>query len=90
MEIEYDPTKEKRNLRKHRIGFEEAASCFQDDQALAMEDPFSENELRWALIGLSRRFRLLTVVYTLRNGRIRIISARKATKSEMEDYAQRV
>jgi uncharacterized DUF497 family protein len=59
-----------------------------DPRALAQEDPASEGEPRWVLLGMSSRARLLTVVYTLRNDdRIRLISARKATRKEAEDYA---
>ena len=55
---------------------------------LAMEDPEAEGETRWVLVGMSGQARLLTIAYTLRNDRIRLISARKATKLEARDYAQ--
>ena len=88
MEIEFDPRKAASNHRKHGIRFTEAATCFCDPLALCMEDPASESEHRWALIGLSKKQRYLTVVYTVRSGSIRIISARNATKREIEDYAK--
>ena len=57
-------------------------------QALAQEDAHSEGEARWILIGMSASARLLTVVYTLRDEkRIRLISARKATRKEGVYYA---
>jgi uncharacterized DUF497 family protein len=56
--------------------------------ALAQEDESSEGEARWVLIGMSANARLLTVVYTLRDeNRIRLISARKATRKEASCYA---
>jgi uncharacterized DUF497 family protein len=59
-----------------------------DPQALAREDIDSKDEARWLLIGMSTSARLLTVVYTLRDDdRIRVISARKATRKEAEYYA---
>ena len=58
-----------------------------DENALAMEDIDSEEENRWLLVGMSNHARLLTVVYTLREESIRIISARKATRKEVNDYA---
>ena len=68
--------------------FEEAATSLLDPQALAQEDADSEGEARWLLIGMSASARLLTVVYTLRDeDRIRVISARKATRTEAEYYA---
>lgn len=61
--------------------FEEAATSLLDPQAQAQEDADSKGEARWVLIGMSASARLLTVVYTLRNEtRIRLISARKATR----------
>ena len=90
MDVEFDPQKAVANFRKHRVGFEEAATCFFDQLALSMEDPFSQDENRWILIGMSVKARYLTVVYTIRNKQLRIISARKATKREVKNYAQRV
>ena len=88
MEIEFDPQKAASNYRKHHVDFEEATTCFFDPLALSTEDPFSLDENRWVLIGISIRARHLTVVYTLRNNRIRMISARKSTRREIEHHAQ--
>lgn len=87
MEIEFDPRKAAANQRKHRVSFEEAASCLLDPQALVMEDRHAEGEPRWVLVGMSGNARLLTVVYTLREDNPRLISARKATAREAKSYA---
>jgi uncharacterized DUF497 family protein len=88
MEVEWNPAKATSNLRKHGVSFEEACTALLDPRALAMEDADASDESRWVLIGLSSRPRLLTVVYTLRSeDRIRLISARKATRSEAAFYA---
>ena len=87
MEIEFDPTKAAKNLTKHGISFEEAASVLLDPMALGFEDPDSQGESRWIVLGMSSQARLLTVVYTLRGERIRLISARKATRKEVKQYA---
>jgi uncharacterized DUF497 family protein len=87
--IEWDAAKAAANFRKHRIGFEEASTALLDPLALAQEDVSSDDEHRWVLIGLSARVRLLTLVYTLRRAdRIRLISARRATRKEAEFYAK--
>lgn len=88
MEIEFDPVKAKKNLSKHGISFDEAASALLDPMALGFEDSDAEGESRWVLLGMSSQARLLTVVYTLRDcDRIRLISARKATRNEAKQYA---
>ena len=88
MEIEWDSDKADSNLEKHGVRFEEAATALLDPMALAQEDAASEGEPRWVLIGVSSQLRLLTVVYTLRSqDRIRLISARKATRKEAKHYA---
>lgn len=87
-EIEWDAAKATANFKKHGIGFEEAATSLLDPLALAQEDDASTGESRWVLIGMSTRARLLTVVYTLRAAeRVRLISARKATRKEASFYA---
>jgi len=85
-EIEFDPDKANANLRKHGVSFAEAASCFLDPNALAMED-MSEGEARWLLVGRSEVGRTLTIAYTLRGEIPRIISARKASARERTSYA---
>ncbi len=88
MQVEWDSEKALSNLEKHRVTFEEALTCLLDPGALVFEDVSAEGESRWVLVGLSHRANLLTVVYTLRTqDRIRLISARKATRKEGKNYA---
>lgn len=88
MEIEFDAGKAAANLKKHRVSFQEAATCLLDPIALVMEDREAEGEQRFVLVGMSTETRLLIVCYTLRGEALRIISARKATKKEGRQYAQ--
>lgn len=88
MDIEWDAGKAAANFKKHGVRFEEAATSLLDPLALAQEDDSSEGEARWVLVGMSANARLLTVIYTLRDEtRIRLISARKATRKEAAHYA---
>lgn len=88
MDFEWDTNKAESNYKKHGISFDEAKTALLDPNALAQEDPDSENENRWILIGMTQQAKLLTVVYTLRQNSIRLISARKATKKEINYYAR--
>lgn len=88
MEIEWDAAKAVANFKKHAVSFEEGATALLDPLALAQEDDSSAGEARWVLIGMSTAARLLTVVYTLRaEDKIRLISARRATRKEAAFYA---
>jgi len=88
MDIEWDSKKAASNLKKHGVSFEEAATSLLDPMAKALEDPDAESEPRWVLLGMSAQQRLLSVCYTLRrDDRIRLISARLATRKEGKDYA---
>lgn len=88
MDIEWARDKAEANLKKHGVSFEEAATALLDPMALAHEDSAARGERRWILLGMSDSLRLLTVVYTVRGeDRIRLISARKATRKETETYA---
>jgi uncharacterized DUF497 family protein len=88
MEIEYDPQKAKSNLIKHGVSFKEAETALYDPMALVQEDIHAISENRWVLIGLSNQANLLTIIYTLRNEEtIRLISARKSTRKEVNYYA---
>lgn len=86
--FEWDPAKARANLKKHGVSFEEAKSVFWDEQARLIEDPdHSEAEDRFILLGLSASLRLLVVVHVFRKeSTIRVISARKATRTEARDY----
>lgn len=87
MKIEYDRVKAVANSKKHGVSFEEAEAVLFDPLAMCMEDPDAKSERRWVVIGMSEQLRLLTVVYTVRQDRIRIISARKSTRREAKYYA---
>lgn len=85
--FEWDQDKADANLKKHRVRFEEAESVFYDSLSMTIPDPdHSIDEHRFIDIGTSENNRLLVVVYTERKDRIRIISARRATKSERKKY----
>ena len=89
MEFEWDTQKAKSNLSKHDISFEEAKTVFEDPLYVDFYDPDrSEDEHRYILIGESSRNRLLLVAYTERGKKIRIISARQATKREIKAYQE--
>ena len=87
--FEWDESKNKANLQKHGISFEEAESVFYDQYALLIADPdHSETEDRFLLMGLSAKLRLLLVCHCFEvdDGLIRVISCRKASKQEMSLY----
>lgn len=90
MLFEWDPSKAHHNLIKHGISFEEASTAFADDFSITIPDPqHSKVEDRYILLGYSKNNKLIVVVHTDREDRIRIISARKATKKERNDYEKR-
>lgn len=87
--FEWDEQKNAINKIKHGISFEEACSVFQDSRALVIPDPdHSDDEERFVILGLSERLNILVVCHCYRNEEqtIRIISARKATKTERRYY----
>ena len=86
MEIEYDPTKAKANLRKHGVSFAHAEQALRDPNGFTMEDPDSEGERRYVTLGLDALGRSLIVVHTPRGDRTRIIQARKASRGEAKRY----
>ncbi|RMF28024.1 MAG: BrnT family toxin [Chloroflexi bacterium] len=91
MEFEWDPHKADRNLRKHKVSFEEAATVFGDPLSMTVPDPdHSWEEDRYLTVGMSDYGRLLIVAHTEEAGgeRIRIISARPLTRREREAYEQ--
>jgi uncharacterized DUF497 family protein len=86
MEYEWDPGKSATNLHKHRISFADAVAVFSDELALMLADDFTDEE-RFIILGTDAFGRLLVVVYSWRGeNRIRIISARKATRHERKQY----
>jgi len=87
--FEWDPDKAKKNLKIHGISFDEASTAFKDTLSLVIFDPIhSDKEDRLVLVGNSCNNRLLVIVHTERRNRVRIISARKATKKERKQYEE--
>ena len=89
MEIIWDPHKEKINISKHKVSFEEAKSVFFDPNAKVIHDPdHSIEEERFIILGLSKKLNLLVVCHCYKENEdiIRIITARKATKQETDQY----
>lgn len=87
--FEWDEHKNQINIKKHKVSFEEAKSVFYDDNALVIDDPeHSETEERFIILGSSSKANLLVVCHCYRQSDtvIRIISARKATKTESKQY----
>ena len=90
--VEWDEKKHSLNKRKHGVSFTEGQTVFADENGLLIDDPdHSDKEDRFILLGLSASLRLLVVAHTYREDdlTIRIISARKATRSEQEQYWKR-
>ena len=91
LRFEWDAAKDRANQKKHGVSFEEAQSVFLDDNARLIDDPdHSVDEERFILIGISSRPRTLVVCHCLRQrgNVIRIISARKADRSERSIYSK--
>ena len=89
MVYEWDAEKAKANLRKHDLSFEDAATVFLDPLALTFPDPdHSGAEKREITIGHTARHRVVFVSHCQRGNRMRIISARKATRGERKQYEE--
>ncbi|HLB43303.1 MAG TPA: BrnT family toxin [Gammaproteobacteria bacterium] len=87
MEFGWDYKKAITHAKKHLATFDEAMTCFYDPHQVAFYDPdHSEDEDREIMIARSNHNRMLLVCYTIRDEKIRIISARLATKREINDY----
>ena len=85
--FEWDSRKAEQNLRKHGVSFEEASAVFSQIQTIVFYDPdHSQNEDRYIIIGISLQGRLLLTAFTERGGKVRIISSRRATRSEENFY----
>ena len=88
--FEWDTWKADENRAKHGVAFGEAATVFFD--GIARSQPDGEHssalERRYRIVGMSESGRLLVVAYTERGEKLRIISARRATRSEREDYEE--
>ena len=87
LQFEWNISKAEKNIKKHRVSFEEATTVFDDPMFITFIDQeHSIDEERYITIGLSNGARLLMLAHTDRNGLIRIISARKTTKKEQLFY----
>ena len=87
--FEWDELKNRINIRKHGVSFEEASSVFYDTNAILFDDPsHSAKESRFLILGISRKAHICIVSHCYRGEDeiIRIISARKATKKEADIY----
>lgn len=93
--FEWDPAKGRQNARNHRVTFERGATVFLDPNALSLfDEQHSEAEERWITLGLDQTGVLLVVCHTYREeaestARVRLISARKATKKERKQYQRK-
>ena len=87
MSYEWDKSKAKRNVQKHKIEFADAIGVFEDERAVTIEEDH-EDEVRMVTLGMDFLGRILIVVYTWRDENIRLISARKATPQERKQYVE--
>lgn len=89
--FDWNENKNQINIKKHGIGFDEASSVFYDERAILFDDPIhSEYEDRFLLLGVSNNANICLVCHCYRESDtvIRIISARRATKKEVDRYAR--
>jgi uncharacterized DUF497 family protein len=83
------PPKAELNLKEHGVSFDEATTVFRDTLSITIADPdHLDSEDRFIDIGMSHREQLLVVSYTERKDKIRIISARRATRTERKSYEE--
>jgi uncharacterized DUF497 family protein len=89
--FEWDEQKAASNLSKHGVSFEEARTVFDNPLAVIFDDEVhSSTEPREIIVGHSSKGHLLMVCFTERSGLVRIISARRATKKERQDYEDNI
>lgn len=86
VDFEFDPIKAKTNLQKHKVSFAHAEQALRDPCAFTMDDPDAQGEARFVTLGMDALGRVLVVVHTPRGDRTRLISARKGSKGELEQY----
>ncbi|MDR2197330.1 MAG: BrnT family toxin [Coriobacteriales bacterium] len=92
LRFEWDEHKSRANIAKHQVSFDEAQTVFADTNARVINDPdHSDDEERFIIMGISSRLRIVVVCHCYREDDevIRIISARKATKGEVNSYGKR-
>ncbi len=86
VEYEWDPAKANANFHKHGVHFSDVISVFEDDLALTIRDPYSDEEERWITLGVDLFGKLFVVVYAWGDETIRLISARPAAPRERQEY----
>lgn len=86
-DFEWDEAKSESNFRKHGVSFTDARRIW-DDPCFIEAYLTSEPEDRWAVVGRLGKSDYLTAIVTYRNGKVRIISARKSTKKEVDVYGK--
>ena len=95
MRFEWDPNKEKINIKKHKVSFLEAKTVFYDEDALLIPDPgHSNDEDRFIILGMSSSIKELVVSFCERHAEdeeelVRIISSRRADRDEKNQYWKR-
>lgn len=90
LKFSWDRNKDVANAAKHGVDFQEALTVFRDRLAAIFDDEWhSDDEHREVIVGYSERGRLLIVIFTEREDAVRIISARKATRREVEAHEER-
>ena len=89
MELDWDVAKAETNEQRHGVSFDEAATAFGDPLSITIPDlDHSDDEDRFVLLGETYQGRLVVVVHTERSERIRLISARLATRRERRSYEE--
>jgi uncharacterized protein len=96
MRYEWDENKNERNLEKHGLSFETASLVFDDPNALSIPNRIENGEERWQTIGMIENIVIVMVAHTIKletesqEEIIRIISARKATRAERQEYEEAI
>lgn len=85
-DIEFDPAKARSNLSKHKVSFSQAEEALNDPMCITIEIPDANGEQRFSTMGADGIGRILVIIHTPRGNRTRVISARKASKGEAEQY----
>jgi len=88
MKSEWDPKKARLNVAKHGVRFSDALTVLEDSNALTMAEEVVDGEERWLTLGTDALGRVVVVVYTWRDDRVRLISARPATPHERRQYGE--
>ena len=88
VDYEWDREKARSNVKRHGVHFSDAVTALEDAHALTIRDPYSDDEERWVTLGMDALGRVLVVIYTWRGEGLRLISARRATPRERQQYEE--